>query len=357
LVILNTICTKRGGVDPLSDPENGHILTRAIIDTIREPLIVLDEDLRIIVASRSFYEKFFTKLPKIQGHLFYEIGAGEWNVTPLRKLLEKVIPDHKTVEGYEVSQTFPSLGMRHMIINAREVRYENGKKKMLISIYDSTNERTLSLERERLLLQKDMLLKEMRHRIANSLQIIASILLIKAGMVDSEESRSHLADAHERIMSIATVQKQLDAVGQDDKIAIAEYLTNLCNSLARSMIGGRKPITLEVHSDVGHVSSDAAVSFGLITTELVINALKHAFPDGQTGKIKATYKITKSGWIFSIEDNGVGEKADKKIARRGLGTSIVDALANQLQAKVKTKSSSQGTNVTITYSKARKIRH
>lgn len=206
-----------GVFDPLGDPKDGHILTLAIIDTIREPLIVLDDKLRIIAASRSFYERFGSNHEGIQGKMFYELGNGQWNIPSLRKLLEKVIPEHSTVDGYEVLHHFPTLGERIMLVNAREVRYKNGRKKMLLSIFDITDQRILEADREKLINQKDLLLKEMRHRIANSLQLIASILLLKADMVSSKESRSHLEDAHERILSIATAQRQLDPVALEKK--------------------------------------------------------------------------------------------------------------------------------------------
>src|SRR6185369_8351503 len=101
--------------DPLGDPKDGHILTRAIIDTIREPLIVLDEELRIITASKSFYNKFHLTHKNTHDKMFYDLGDGQWNIAALRTLLEQVIPKHTTIEGYEVTHTFPFLGERIML--------------------------------------------------------------------------------------------------------------------------------------------------------------------------------------------------------------------------------------------------
>lgn len=230
---------KQGVSDPLVDPKEGHILTRAIIDTIHEPLIVLDEDLRIIVASLSFYKKFNLTHENTVNKLFYDLGNGQWNIPALRLLLEKVIPEHSVVSEYEVDHNFPILGFRTMLINAREIRYESGRKKMLLSLFDITDRRALELERERLLAQKNLLLKEMQHRVANSLQLIASILTLKAATVESPESRFHLEDAHARIMSVATVQQQLDPIYKGEDVPVAAYLTALCKSLARSMVDGR----------------------------------------------------------------------------------------------------------------------
>jgi chemotaxis protein methyltransferase CheR len=341
--------TDRGVLpDPLGDPKTeGHILTRAIIDTIHEPLVVLDEDLRIIVAGLSFYRKFDLTHENTVDKLFYDLGNGQWNAPALRTLLEKVIPEHTIVTDYEVEHIFPHLGLRTMLINAREIRDEQGKKKMLLSIFDVTERRALETEREDLLQQKDLLLKEMQHRVANSLQLIASVLTLKAATVSSEETRLHLEDAHERILSMATVQQHLDPIYKGDDIPVASYLVALCKSLSRSMVGDRKPITIEVSAQPGYVSSDMAVSFGLITTELVINAIKHAFPNDRKGVITVTYEMEESGWVLSVADDGIGQTESVGGDRPGLGTSIIGALANQLHATIRNESSSKGLKVSL----------
>ncbi|MDB5224985.1 MAG: hypothetical protein JWO43_607 [Candidatus Adlerbacteria bacterium] len=319
------------------DPE----LSDAIISTIREPMIVLNGELRVIVASRAFYDRFQTDYTDAHNKLFYELGNGEWNIPELRTLLEEVLPEKKTVEAFELEHTFERLGKRCMRINAREIKYDNEQRKILISIEDIT-------ERAKLMHQKDTLLKEMRHRIANSLQLIASIILLKAHSVESEESRLHLTDAHDRILSIATVQRNLDPTGDDSEVPVVEYLTTLCKSLSKSMIGGRKPITLTVSGTAGTVLPDEAISLGLITTELVINALKHAFPSGE-GDVKVTYQAVEKNWKLGISDNGIGLKATTKVNGDGLGTNIVDSLSSQLGAGIERKSSPQGTDVWVTY--------
>ena len=156
--------------------------------------------------------------------------------------------------------------------------------------------------------EKKTLLEELQHRIANSLQIIASIILMKARVVQSEETRVHLEDAHERVLSIAAVQKQLHASGAAGAIEIAPYLSKLCDSLAHSMIGDTRPISLHVVGEGGIATSRQAESLGLIVTELVMNALKHAFPgDKAKGRITVAYDMIGTNWKLSISDNGIGK--------------------------------------------------
>jgi chemotaxis protein methyltransferase CheR len=150
--------------------------------------------------------------------------------------------------------------------------------------------------------------------------------------VQSEETRLNLQDAHQRVMSVATVQQQLHASGLNERIEIGPYLTKLCASLAASMVGERRAISIKVQASSGGAVSSEAVSIGLIVTELVINALKHGFPAGAEGEILVSYDARDSGWQLSVSDNGSGPKeAAGEPPHAGLGTSIVEALAHQTQ--------------------------
>lgn len=211
--------------------------------------------------------------------------------------------------------------------------------------------RIIERERDELLRQKDLLLDELQHRVANSLAIIASILLMKARTVSSPEIRVHLEDAHKRVLSVATVQQHLHPSHAGVMIELRSYLTQLCSSLAGSMINDESCV-IDTQVSEGSVTSTTAVSMGLIVTELVINALKHAFPEARPGcVVVVAYEINGTDWKLSVSDNGNSANAvEWPPAKVGLGTSIVGALAQQLDARVETVSNPAGTMVTITHS-------
>ena len=169
----------------------------------------------------------------------------------------------------------------------------------------SEGRRNAAREVTELLQQKDILLQEMQHRFANSLQIIASILMLKARAAQSEETRRHLEDAHHRVLLVATVQRELYTSGHREPIELGPYLSRLCNTLSASMIYDSRLTSLKVEADAGTMSPDAAMNIGLIITELVINALKHAFPCGG-GRILVKYAVDAANWRLSVSDNGVG---------------------------------------------------
>jgi PAS domain S-box-containing protein len=337
---------------PFVDIQNGITLAHAIVDTVRDPLVVLDQDLRIIAASRSFYNTFRLVRDDVRGRLLYEIDGGQWDISELRELLGTISNGQAPVEGYEINRKFPVIGQRVMLLNARKVFYEEGThNSILLAFEDITDRRAIERKVQELLREKEMLLEEMQHRVANSLQIIASILLIKARTVQSEETRLQLEDAHQRVLSVAAVQQYLHVAGGGKPIEIGNYLTKLCETLAQSMIGDSRPISLKVDADAGAAISRDAVSIGLIVTELVMNALKHAFPDAKPdAAIVVSYRVAGTDWKLTVSDNGVGKPdVSASQTKPGLGTSLVRALTRQLDALVDTASDPRGTAVSITH--------
>ena len=341
--------------DPMTGAKHNRSLEEAIVDTVREPLVVLDEVMRVLIASRSFYRAFQVTRQETEGRALFELGNGQWDIPTLRERLGRIIPEHVTIEGFEVEHEFPRIGRRTMLLNARKVFYEgNNSTSLLVAIEDVTERRALEREKDELLRQKDLLLREMNHRINNSLQIIASILLLKAHTVQSEDTRRHLHDAHERVMSVAAVQEQLHPTPFGAQIEVRNYLTKLCESLAASMILEDQPISLRVEAGEGSTTSEQAVSMGLIATELTINALKHAFPGGAKGNIIVGFESSPSAWRLAVSDDGIGisTRLPEAPVRIGLGTSIVEALARQLGGRVTTSSASPGTTVSVTVPRA-----
>jgi chemotaxis protein methyltransferase CheR len=152
-------------------------------------------------------------------------------------------------------------------------------------------------------------------------------------------------------MSVAAVQQHLHVSGTAGSIEMAPYLSKLCESLTTSMISNNRPITLKVSSEGASVTSREAVSLGLIVTELVLNALKHAFPNDKADhRITVSYDVAGTNWELSVADNGIGKPAgDFAQSKAGLGTSIVKALAQQLDARVDISSGPQGTTVSVTH--------
>lgn len=198
-------------------------------------------------------------------------------------------------------------------------------------------------------IDQEILLREMQHRVANSLQIVAGILSLKARRVESEEARLHLIDAYNRVMSIAAVQRQLLASKHLSTVRIDDYLSELCEGLAASLT---ETVRFSVVVDGNAtIESNKAVAIGLVMTELIINALKHGFPLKQPGMISIAYQTRGLDWSLSVSDDGIG-RANPSMngGRSGYGTRIVDALAKELDTRVSMESGPTGTRVSLIHS-------
>ena len=333
----------------LSSVPNPGSLAQAIIDTVRTPLLVLDADLRVLAASRSYYAMFGSDEATTVGRSLYGVSNGQWDVADLRGLVDKVLTTDATIEAYEIEFLLPQIGLRTLLLDARKVFYaDKDVISVLLGFEDVTALRIATREKDEALQQKTMLLQEMHYRVANSLQIIASILLLKARAVGSEEIRGHLRDAHQRVMSVAAVQSHLQASSWGDRIDVAPYLTTLCESLAKSMIYDKRPVALSVNASGGLVSSAQATSLGLIVTELVINALKYAFGEGDIGHIAVNYTAEADRWTLSVADDERGlQSAAANPDGTGLGSSLIAALAEQLGARVEHSDLAPGLTVTV----------
>jgi two-component sensor histidine kinase len=331
----------------LLEPKAEHSLTMAVISSSTSPVLLLTSDLMLLAASTSFCRAFQVEAASVADCPLSRLGAGEWGGPQLGSLLRATASGAAEIEAYEMDLNRDGHETRKLILNAKKLDYGNADNvRLLLTVSDVTDARADEKLKDDLLREKAILLQELQHRVANSLQIIASVLLLSARRVQSDETRGHLHDAHLRVMSLANVQQQL-AVSTLREVPLRSYLSDLCRSLDASMIRDHAQLSLEVNADDSVSSADVSVSLGLIVTELVINALKHAFPGQRSGKIVVDYHSQGSEWALSVSDNGIGLPTDTDPPRPGLGTSIVEALAKQLQARVQVVDAGPGTIVSI----------
>jgi two-component sensor histidine kinase len=326
----------------------GASLAIALVTSSNAPVLLLDDDLRVVAASVSFCLAYQIDPLAVVGCTIAELGGGAWSSPKLASLLNATVSGNAQIDAYEMDHGGPG-GTRRLVLNAQKLVYGLGNPvRLLLSVADVTDARLAEKLREELARDKAILQLELQHRVANSLQIIASVLMQSARRVQSEETRLHLHEAHQRVMSVASLQKQLSQSRSDD-VVLRSYLKDLCASIGASMIRDHNHLKLEATTDDSVATADVSVSLGLIVTELVINALKHAFPDDRGGKISVDYHSDGPSWTMSVGDDGVGMPKPLDRAAGGLGTSIVTALANQLKAEINVSDNHPGTLVSIVH--------
>jgi nitrogen-specific signal transduction histidine kinase len=146
-----------------------HVQAQGIVDTVQNPLLVLDQDCCVLNASRSFFETFKVNRDETIGQSLFKLGNGQWDIPALRLLLRDVVPKSVVVEGYEVEHDFPVLGRRRMILSARKLFHpDNNSTTLLLSMEDATTR--LQKEEER-----ELLLGELRHRVKNLLGVVLAL--------------------------------------------------------------------------------------------------------------------------------------------------------------------------------------
>jgi two-component sensor histidine kinase len=325
-------------------------LALAVVGSSTAPLLLLDGGGYVLASSASFKSAFGLPPGETVGRSIYALGDGEWNVPRLRSLLDAITSGAAEVPAYEIDLMLPGRGKRRLVLNAQRLHYSDPADdspgvRVLLAVADVTDARHTEVLRKELLREKVVLLEEIHHRVANSLQIIASVLMQSARRVGSDESSSHLRDAHTRVMAIADLERQL-AESSTAGVDVGVYLVQLCGSLGASMIENHDRIRLAATGDGSIVSANASISIGLIVTELVINALKHGFPDKRNGTIRVRYVAKGDDWTLTVADDGVGMTGDAP-PTAGLGTNIVTALARHLEADVTTSDNQPGVTVTV----------
>ena len=321
---------------------------RDLVETLREGLLVLDSDLTIRFANRSFCDTFAVAPEDAVGRKFYELGNGQWGIPELRSALETIISGGKSIEAFEVDRFFPSIGRRAMVLNARKV-YRPGNKiqQILLAIDDVTEQRRLEHEHAAAHERIAVLLQELGHRIKNSLQIIVAMVSLEARNHKSGEGKAALERVSHRIAALGRLYSMLGETNSVEEVDAASYLEALCRDLIES-VQKENGISIALKTDIESepLPVDRAIPLGLIVNELVTNAVKYAFPSETKGTVVVTLKRIPGELRLTVADDGQG--ADPRRADSGLGGRLVDTFAQQLGGQVARESGNTGTIVCLT---------
>lgn len=317
-----------------------------LVETIREGLLVLEPDLTIRFANRSFCSTFSVAPEDTVGRKVYELGSGQWDIPKLRTALEMIVSGHTTIESFEVDHVFPSIGRRVMVLNARKVHRPGNNTQQILLAIDDVTER-VKLERERWAAHERVvaLMQELVHRVKNNLQLIASMVAIEIRRHKSGDGKAALERVSHRIVALGALYSKLQAVDTIETIDAAAYLDGLCRDLVASVNNGGTAISLTTDIESALLPTDRAIPIGLIVNELVTNAIKHAFPPNSKGTVLVTFKREPAGLCLTVADDGKG--ADPQRTDSGLGGRLVESFAQQLGGRLEREIGSQGTTVRL----------
>ena len=195
--------------------------------------------------------------------------------------------------------------------------------------------------------EREVLLREVNHRVGNSLQIIASLLHLQASSAGEEDVKAALTNAMGRVAAVAQVHRRLYTSHDLKSVLLNQYLDALLEDLRRSAEGNRMS-RLTLKAEPIEIDPDRAVAIGIIVNELVMNAVKYAYPDG-AGPIHIDLKAHDDEVVLSIADNGVGLNAKTDPRSTGMGQRIVAAMAAKLAATVERDPDHSGTRIVLCF--------
>ena len=296
--------------------KRGLDFAEAIVETVREPLVILDQNLQVMKANRAFYSAFRAAREDTEGRLIYDLGNGQWNIPKLRELLENILPAHSTFRDFEVTHEFEHVGRKIMLLNASEVFNPNAQARtILLAIEDATDRRLAEAALQTTNSELQHFAYALTHDLQEPLRMVVSFTELLGreykGKLGADADK-YISYSVEGALRIEDLLKALLAYWEiserepgrrtsiDSGAALASALLNLQAAITES--------GASVTSDpLPTVAADEVMLMQLFQN-LIANSIKYA--GKETPRIHVSAKRDEEGWLFAVRDNGIGIDAE-----------------------------------------------
>jgi two-component sensor histidine kinase len=286
-----------------------HVQAQGVVDTVPDPLLVLDKDLCVESANRAFFQKFHVGRDETLGRPVYELGDGQWDIPELRRLLEEVIPRSTAVIDYEVRHEFPGIGTRTMLLSARRLFHpDDSSVTLLLSIEDAT-------ERRRKDEEKDVLIGELRHRTKNLLGMVHA-LARQTNSRSAEEYRDAFLGRLEALIEahdLTSMERPRTDLAELLRVTLGPYMT--------------EPGRLSIDAGEAVVLTRTQVlPLGMVLHELAANAVKHGALSAPGGRVHVVWTVDEVDGQRRIRLRWT-ERGGPRVAapaESGFGTRLID---------------------------------
>jgi PAS domain S-box-containing protein len=325
-----------------------------MFESIQDGISILAEDYTILRVNKAMENWYSHALPLVGKKCYeaYHLRDRNCNICPTRKTIEtseaayEIVP--KVGAGGEVTgwfdlYSFPLIDMR------------TGQMKGVIEYVRDITERKKAEDRLQASLQeKEVLLREVHHRVKNNMQVISSLLNLQSRQIKDLHVLEMFKESQRRIRSMALIHERLYQSSDLSRIEFSQYLRNLATHLFHSYQVDASRVHLKIEAEEVHLNVNTAIPCGLIVNELVSNALKHGFPEGRSGELDIDLRqVEGDGYVLQVKDDGVGfpEGLDFRKTET-LGMQIVNTLVSQIDASIDL-AREKGTQFTIHFQEVR----
>lgn len=309
LMLIDTDAAKRG-LD----------FAEAIVETVREPLVILNQNLQVMKANKTFYETFRVIREETEGRLIYALGNGQWNIPKLRDLLENILPAHSTFRDFEVTHDFEHVGRKVMLLNASEIFNPNAQTRtILLAIEDATDRK----QAEEALRTTNAELQHFAYALTHDLQEPLRMVVSFTELLGREYAGKLGAEAEQFISYSVEGALRIEALLKA-LLAYWEVTERDQDSFASIDCGGvLDKVLLNLQAAIAEngalVTSDplpTVVAEEVMLTQLFQNLISNSikYKSGQTPRIHVSAERDAEGWLFAVRDNGIGidsEDADR----------------------------------------------
>jgi len=328
--------------------EESERLYSTLVKTDPDAIITTDMNNKISYTSKQALEMYGYENKELIGHSIFDLIAPEYQEIA-RKDQEK-IQSKDVLRNLEYKLVKKNGDQFIGEWNIAVIRNPEEKPvAFMITARDITHHKNIEAQMQASIQEKNVLLKEIHHRVKNNLQIISSLLNLQSMHIDDENALEVFKESQNRVKSMAIVHENLYQTGNFAEVNVAEYLKKLTENIYSSYGVDMDLIKMDINAQDLFLDINTAIPCFLIINELITNCIKHAFPDGRPGKIIIDFKKVNDKHIMRIRDNGVGLPDDLNIKKTNtLGMQLITSLTAQLDGELEVKSNN-GTEFEIIF--------